>query len=35
MVVLSTDSPIEQHVIDRLTAAVEPLFVKAVHLSRA
>jgi D-3-phosphoglycerate dehydrogenase len=34
MVVLSTDSPMEQRVIDRLTAAVEPLFIKAVHLSR-
>jgi D-3-phosphoglycerate dehydrogenase len=35
MVVLSIDSPIEQHVIDRLTAAIEPLFIKAVHLTRA
>lgn len=34
MVVLSTDSPVEQRVIDRLTAAVEPLFIKAVHLSQ-
>jgi len=35
MVVLSTDTPIGQRVIDRLTEAVEPLFIKAVHLSRA
>jgi D-3-phosphoglycerate dehydrogenase len=35
MVVLSVDSPIEQRVIDRLTAAVEPHFIKAVHLTRA
>jgi D-3-phosphoglycerate dehydrogenase / 2-oxoglutarate reductase len=35
MVVLSIDSPIEPHVIDRLIAAVEPLFIKAVHLTRA
>jgi D-3-phosphoglycerate dehydrogenase len=33
MVVLSTDSPVEQKVIDRLTAVVDPLFIKAVHLS--
>jgi D-3-phosphoglycerate dehydrogenase len=35
MVVLSTDTPIGQRVIDRLTEAVEPLFIKAVHLSKA
>jgi len=34
MVVLSTDTPIGQRVIDRLTEAVEPLFIKAVHLSK-
>ena len=34
MVVLSTDSPIEQRVIDRLNKAVEPIFIKAVHLSQ-
>lgn len=34
MVVLSTDSPIGQGVIDRLTKAIEPLFIKAVHLSQ-
>jgi len=33
MVVLSTDSPVEQKVIDRLNQAIEPLFIKAVHLS--
>ncbi|TLM67711.1 MAG: phosphoglycerate dehydrogenase [Deltaproteobacteria bacterium] len=33
MVVLSTDSPVAQKVVERLTAAVEPLFIKAVHLA--
>ena len=33
MVVLSTDSPIEQKVIDRLSRAIEPLFIKTVHLT--
>jgi D-3-phosphoglycerate dehydrogenase len=34
MVVLSTDSPVGQKVIERLTKAIEPLFIKAVHLSQ-
>ncbi len=34
MVVLSTDSPIAPQVIARLEQAVEPLFIKAVHLSQ-
>ena len=33
MVVLSTDSPIEQKGIDRLSRAIDPLFIKTVHLT--
>jgi D-3-phosphoglycerate dehydrogenase len=34
MVVLSTDSPVDQKVLDRLRKAVEPIFIKTVHLSQ-